>query len=237
MSQYSGGTFISSVTPVVHDGGEPGQVDMKLGFHAKQPASLQSEQRTHVETTQSDPSLFRQQEQVNGTIKACWLRRNCSFLQREEEPHRRKHPHPCYELTQDQAFQLCKKKKRKVEDKEKKKKKKIKHASKRECQKQKSWCQGLQNLAGHQENSNVTAEMNQRCTEEKTDWDSVKENGEWRGLGAGSLVLAAGELAAPLAVCGWGEAYVHYIVPRRLIVSRSVRYLLLGDNAVDFCKR
>lgn len=27
----------------------------------------------------------------------------------------------------------------------------------------------LQNPAGHQENSNVTAEMNQRCTEEKTD--------------------------------------------------------------------
>lgn len=32
MSQYSGGTFISSATPVAHDGGESGQVDMKLGF-------------------------------------------------------------------------------------------------------------------------------------------------------------------------------------------------------------
>lgn len=53
----------------------------------------------------------------------------------------------------------------------------------------------------------------------------------------GSLVLAAGELAASLAVCGWGEAYVHYIVAWRLVVSRSVRYLLLRDNTVDFCKR
>lgn len=49
--------------------------------------------------------------------------------------------------------------------------------------------------------------------------------------------MATGELAASLAVCGWGEAYVHYIVAWRLIVSRSVRYLLLRDNTVDFCKR
>lgn len=182
MSQYSGGTFISSVTPVVHDGGEPGQVDMKLGFHAKQPASLQSEQRTHVETTQSDPSLFRQQEQVNGTIKACWLRRNCSLLQREEEPHKRKHPRPCYELTQDQAFQLCKKKSGRQRKEEKKK---SNTPAKGNVKNKSLGVKRLQNLAGHQENSNVTAEMNQRCTEEKTDWDSVKENREWRGLGGG----------------------------------------------------
>lgn len=73
-------------------------------------------------------------------------------------------PLGCYELIQDQAL-LKKKKKKSVEDKEKKKN----QTSKRECQKQKSWCQRLQNPAGHQDNSNVTAEMNQRCTEEKTD--------------------------------------------------------------------
>lgn len=53
----------------------------------------------------------------------------------------------------------------------------------------------------------------------------------------GSLVLAAGEFAASLAVCGWWEAYVHYVVAWRLIMPRSVRYLLLRNNTVDFCKK
>lgn len=51
-----------------------------------------------------------------------------------------------------------------------------------------------------------------------------------------SLVLAAGEFAASLAVRGRGEAYVHDIVAWRLVVSRSVRYLLLRYDAVDFCR-
>lgn len=53
MRKYSGGTFISSVTPVVHDGGESGQVDVKLGFHSKQFASLQSEKMTRTNHSDS----------------------------------------------------------------------------------------------------------------------------------------------------------------------------------------
>lgn len=52
-----------------------------------------------------------------------------------------------------------------------------------------------------------------------------------------SLALAAREFASSLAVCGWGEAYVHYIVAWRLIVSGSFRYLLLRYNTVDFYER
>lgn len=49
-----------------------------------------------------------------------------------------------------------------------------------------------------------------------------------------SLALAAGEFASSLAVCGWGQTYVHYIVAWRLVMSGSVRYLLLRYNTVDF---
>lgn len=61
---------------------------------------------------------------------------------------------------------------------------------------------------------------------------TVKREEETRA----SQALAAGELAAPLAVRGRGEAYVHYVVAGRLVVCRSVRYLLLRHNAVDFCE-
>lgn len=51
-----------------------------------------------------------------------------------------------------------------------------------------------------------------------------------------SQALAALEFVALLPVSGWRDTYVHYIVARRLIVCRSVRYLLLWHNAVDFCR-
>lgn len=51
-----------------------------------------------------------------------------------------------------------------------------------------------------------------------------------------SQALAALEFVAPLPVRGWGDTYVHYIVAWRLIVCRSVRYLLLRHDAVDFCR-
>lgn len=49
--------------------------------------------------------------------------------------------------------------------------------------------------------------------------------------------MAAREFAASLAVRGRREAYVHYIVSWRLVVSRSVGYLLLRYDTVDFCER
>lgn len=71
-------------------------------------------------------------------------------------------PLGCYELTQDQALLL----KKKVEDKVIKGKD-PKQANKRECQNKSLGVKRLQNPGRDQENSNVTAEMNQRCTEEK----------------------------------------------------------------------
>lgn len=50
-----------------------------------------------------------------------------------------------------------------------------------------------------------------------------------------SQALAALEFVALLPVSGWGDTNVHYVVAWRLVVCRSVRYLLLRHNAVDFC--
>lgn len=63
--------------------------------------------------------------------------------------------------------------------------------------------------------------------------DRVKQEKKTRG----SQALAARELVASLSVHGWGDTYVDYIVAGRIFVSRSVRYLLLRYNAVDFYER
>lgn len=52
----------------------------------------------------------------------------------------------------------------------------------------------------------------------------------------GSQALAAGEFVAPLPIHGWGDTYVYYIVAWRIFVCRSVWYLLLRYDTVDFCE-
>ena len=47
------------------------------------------------------------------------------------------------------------------------------------------------------------------------------------GGGGGSQALAALQFVALLPVSCWGDTDVHYIVARRLVMCRSVRYLLL----------
>lgn len=51
-----------------------------------------------------------------------------------------------------------------------------------------------------------------------------------------SQALAALQFVPLLPVSGRRDTDVHYVVARRLIVCRSVRYLLLWHNAVDFCR-
>lgn len=50
-----------------------------------------------------------------------------------------------------------------------------------------------------------------------------------------SQTLAALQFVALLAVGGGRDADVHHVVAWRLVVCRSVCYLLLRHNAVDFC--
>lgn len=59
----------------------------------------------------------------------------------------------------------------------------------------------------------------------------------WRtGVTPGaSQALAALKFVALLPVSGRGNTDVHHVVARRLVMCRSVRYLLLWHDAVDFC--
>lgn len=50
----------------------------------------------------------------------------------------------------------------------------------------------------------------------------------------GLQVLAALQLAPPLAVCGGRHADVHHVVSRGLVVGRALSDLFLRDDAVDF---
>lgn len=50
-----------------------------------------------------------------------------------------------------------------------------------------------------------------------------------------SQTLAALQFVALLAVGGGRDADVHHVVAWRLVVCRSVCYLLLRHDAVDFC--
>lgn len=49
-----------------------------------------------------------------------------------------------------------------------------------------------------------------------------------------SQALAALEFVDLLSISGWRDTYVHYIVAWRLVMRRSVRYLLLWHDAVNF---
>lgn len=131
-----------------------------------------------------------------------------------------------YELIQDQALLKRNKQKKKT-----KKWRKIKHTSKRECQKQVLVSETLESRRASRYQQRDS--WNEPEVHRGKDWLRLRR-GKNKG---GSLALAAGELAASLAVCGWGKAYVHYVVAWRLIMSGSVRYLLLRDDTVDFCKR
>lgn len=51
-----------------------------------------------------------------------------------------------------------------------------------------------------------------------------------------SQALAAGESVASLPICCWRNTYIHNIIARRILMSRSVWYLLLWHNTVNFCK-
>lgn len=59
----------------------------------------------------------------------------------------------------------------------------------------------------------------------------------WGGGGekAESQTLAALQFVALLAISGGRDADVHHVVAWRLVVRRSVCYLLLRHDAVDFC--
>lgn len=50
-----------------------------------------------------------------------------------------------------------------------------------------------------------------------------------------SQTLAALQFVALLAISGGRDADVHHVVAWRLVVRRSVCYLLLRHDAVDFC--
>ncbi|TRY55235.1 hypothetical protein DNTS_032693, partial [Danionella cerebrum] len=50
------------------------------------------------------------------------------------------------------------------------------------------------------------------------------------------FVLTALQPAAPVCVCGRGDADVHHVVPWRLVVHGALGDLLLRDDTVDLCK-
>lgn len=88
-----------------------------------------------------------------------------------------------------------------------KKWRKNKQTSKKECQKQKSWCQRLQDPGGYQDDSSMTAEMNQRCTEERlAETQTGKENRRVTGFGSRGVCCLSGRLwlvggLCPLRCC------------------------------------
>lgn len=78
-----------------------------------------------------------------------------------------------------------------------------------------------------------------RATEQKVhrrcDVKLDVEEGSVVGLGV-SQALAALEFVALHPVSGWWDTYVYNIVTRGLIMCRSICYLLLRHNAIDFCR-
>ena len=87
------------------------------------------------------------------------------------------------------------------------------------------------NQWGYLVDNSMTAEIKQRRKEE-----GLTKSQQQRKIHL-SQALTAGELAAPLSIHGRGDAYVHYIVAWRVIICRSVQYLLLRNDTVDFCER
>ena len=82
---------------------------------------------------------------------------------------------------------------------------------------------------GH-EQSNRDKKVHRWC-DDRVEVERVED--ECHGV---SQALAALQFVALLPVSGRGDTDIHYIVARRLIVCRSVRYLLLWHNAIDFCR-
>lgn len=71
---------------------------------------------------------------------------------------------------------------------------------------------------------------NKKCT------GDVMSRWIWKKRASVSQTLAALEFVALLPISGWWDTNIHYIVAWRLVVCRSVRYLLLWHDTVDFCR-